>query len=109
MMILLNGVVSKWERFGLGLGIEYEELQQIKEELTAADCMSDLLVTWIRMKGSKATIYEIIRVCESIGNFDLAERLQDDDDIKKQFKIDIKKQSKIDGGDGGMNSEDVLS
>ena len=98
MMTLLKGVVSTWYRFGLNLGIENEELQQIKNEPTAADCMSDLLDTWIKMKGSKATIFEIIRVCKNIGNIDLAERLQDDDDIKKQLKLD-----------GGMNSVDVLS
>ena len=98
-MTLLNPVISKWEPFGLGLGIAYDKLQVINaERLTADDCMRVLLVTWIKKKDDKATIYEIIQACKRIGNFDLAERLQDDDDIKKQLKID-----------GGMNSVDALS
>lgn len=89
MMILLKGVIPRWESFGLGLGIDYNDLQKIDEgKLTAGGCMTKLLATWIRMKGGKATIYEIIQACKTIGNLDLAERLQDDDDIKKQLKID---------------------
>ena len=99
MMILLKGVIPRWESFGLNLGIDFNDLQKIDEgKLTAGGCMTKLLATWIKMKGSKATIYEIIQACTTLGNVDLAERLQDDCEIKKQLKID-----------GGMNSVDALS
>ena len=50
--------------------------------------MKQLIVTWIREKGDKATIYDIIKACRKIGNFALAEELENDSEIKKTFGID---------------------
>ena len=81
MIVLLKGVIPQWQAFGLNLDIDYDELQVINAgKLTPAECMMKLLAKWIKLKAGKATTYEIIQACERIGNFDLAERLQNKDD-----------------------------
>ena len=89
MIALLKGVIPRWEAFGLYLDIDYDELQVVNAgKLTAAECMMKLLVKWIELKGEKATICEIIQACIRINNFDLAERLQNNDDIKKKLNME---------------------
>ena len=89
MIALLKGVIPRWEAFGLYLDIDYDELQVINAgKLTAAECMMKLLAKWIELNAEKATIYEIIQACIRISNFDLAERLQNNDDIKKKLNME---------------------
>ena len=97
MIALLKGVIPRWEAFGLYIHIDYDELQVINAgKLTAAECMMKLLVKWIELNAEKATIWVIIQACIGISNFDLAERLRNNDDIKKKLNMD-----------GGMYSVDA--
>ena len=97
MIVLLKGVIPQWQAFGVNLDIDYDELQVINAgKLTAAQCMMKLLAKWIELNAEKATIYEIIQACIRISNFDLAERLQNNDDIKKKLNME-----------GGMYSVDA--
>ena len=85
MLKTLEEVIPQYNQFGLYLGLHHNVLQEIEGgRLTAEECMKQLIVIWIREKGDKATIYEIIEACRRM-NHDLAEKLENDSEIKKTF------------------------
>ena len=89
MLTTLGGVIPQYNAFGLHIGLDHSVLQEINgDRLTAEECMRQVIVTWIRKKGDKATIYEIIEACRKIKNFAVAEELENDSEIKKTFGID---------------------
>ena len=86
MLKTLGEVIPQYNQFGLHLGLHPNVLQEIEGgRLTAEECMKQLIVIWIREKGDKATIYEIIEACRRMNNYYLAEKLEDDSEIKKTF------------------------
>ena len=89
MLTTLGEVIPQYNAFGLHIGLDYDVLQEIDgDRLTAEECMREVIGTWIREKGDKATIYDIIEACRKIRNFALAEELENDSEIKKTFGID---------------------
>ena len=89
MLTTLGGVIPQYNEFGLHIGLHHNVLQEIDgDRLTAEECIRHVIVTWIRENGDKATIYEIIDACRTIGNFGLTEKLENDSEIKKTFGID---------------------
>ena len=85
MLKTLGEVIPQYNQFGLHLGLHPNVLQEIEGgRLTAEECMKQLIVTWIREKGDKATINEIIKACRRM-NHGLAEKLENDSEIKKTF------------------------
>ena len=58
---MLKTLKPQYNQFGLHLGLHDNALQEIdRGKLTTEKCMKNLIVIWIRVKGDKATIYEII-------------------------------------------------
>ena len=91
MLTLLEEVISEWEPFGLGLKLEFNEVKLIDEKLTASDCMRRLIEEWIKQFHSEATIFKIIEACRSpvIKNFALAEKLEEDTELRERFGMDV--------------------
>ena len=88
MLKTLEEMIPQYNQFGLHLGLHHNVLQEIEGgKLTAETCMRDLIVIWISEKGDKATIYEIIAACRRMNNHYLAEKLENDSEIKKTFGI----------------------
>ena len=84
MLEKLKEVIPDWKMFGLHLGLPPDELREIDSDTrTTEECFYDLLCTWIKVKGSAATVSELKRACRNVGDIALAQRLETNEKIKK--------------------------
>lgn len=80
----LKEVAADWRSFGTQLGVPYSELKGMDTgKLSLGDCMEQLLSEWIATKGDKANISGILQACRNVGNYSLAQDLENNPDVKK--------------------------
>ena len=78
----LKGVIPQWRSFAEQLGLDNEEIQEIRGNAGSTHTsFSDLLEKWIELRGKEANISNIIKACERIGNVDLANKLKKDEEM----------------------------
>ena len=80
----LKEVAVEWKSFGMQLGIPYLELKAFDQErITPRQCMEELLIIWIQHRGRNATMSAIIKACQGVGDYALAETLAENHDVKR--------------------------
>ena len=80
----LNEETARWKMFGMHLGIPLRVLDEIDEGQTKVEnCMMNLLVEWMKKRGEAATVQAIIKACEAVDNYALADNLRKNNDIQK--------------------------
>ena len=80
----LKEVTADWKSFGMQLGIPYMELNAFDQgRNTPRRCMEELLIVWIQCRGKNANMSAIIKACEGVGDYALADRLKENNDIKR--------------------------
>lgn len=88
LMLLLEPVVSRWEFFGLHLGITDYKLRAINDDSNHSDNnLRKLFSLWIDVKDNEAYFEDLVRALRqpAISNNALALRIIRDEDIKKRF------------------------
>ena len=87
LLRLLDEMVPEWNRLVLFLGVPDAEMGKIDQSVKAADCLDRMILKWIKVKGDKATMAEIIKALDNppIQNKALAKKLREDKRIRKTF------------------------
>ena len=98
LMLLLEPVVSRWELFGLQLGISDYKLRTIKNDSPSDDNLRKLFSLWIDINDDKAYFEDLVKALRqpAICNNALALRIVRDEEIIKRFGKDSHIQSNSD-------------
>ena len=73
----LNELVADWKSFGMQLGVSYSTLESWDAgNHTPRGCMEQVLIEWIKYRGREANVSDIVKACERVGNYALAEQLE---------------------------------